>query len=173
MVKIDKMALANYLTRLRARTPELTYEILAQKCDMSESTIKNLFSGKTEDPRISTAAPVMYVLGGSWDEFFTGESKDEIQEISLNSIKEMYEFQLEEQRKTEEIRITNIRTDHEKHISDLKESHEKQAELKDQLYNEKSREANFFKILACVGFGILIALLILEVANPNLGWLRF
>lgn len=173
MVKIDKFALANYLTRLRARTPELTYEILAQKCNMSESTIKNLFSGKTEDPRIGTAAPLMYVLGGSWDEFFTGEKKEEIQEISLNSITEMYEFQLEEQRKTEEIRITNIRADHEKHIADLKENQEKQDALKDKLYEEKCKETRLFKILTAIGFGILICLLILEVSNPSLGWLRF
>lgn len=173
MVKIDKMALANYLTRLRARTPELTYEILAQKCDMSEATIKNLFSGKTEDPRISTVAPLMYVLGGSWDEFFTGESKDVLKESSINSITEIYEQQLVELSKVHEAHVNNIRGHYEQHVEDLKESHAREIDVKNEIIKEKNSQINFFKILACVGFAILIGLLILEVTNPNLGWIKF
>lgn len=169
---MDARLVANYLTALRKRNG-LSFEAWAEKSGRSVSTIKNLCSGKTEDPRLDTVAPVTYAGGGSVDEMYSGKSKDEIKEFSIESIKEMYEFQLEEQRKTEEIRILNIRADHEKHIADLKENHEKHDALKDKLYEEKCKESKLFKILTGVGFGILIGLLILEVANPSLGWLRF
>ena len=169
---MDALLVANYLTRLKGKT-NLTYEAIAEKTGLSLSTVKNLFSGKSEDPRLNTVAPVTHVLNGSLDEMYSGKPKETLQEISLNSIKEMYEFQLSEQRKTEEIRFTNIRSDHEKHVADLKESHEKQDALKDKLYEEKCKENRLFKILAGVGYAILIGLLILEVANPSLGWIRF
>ena len=169
---MDARLVANYLTSLKEKNG-LTYEAIALKCGMSETTIRNLLTGKTEDPRLNTVAPITYALNGSVDEMYSGKSKEKLQEISLNSIKEMYEFQLSEQRKTEEIRFTNIRSDHEKHVADLKESHEKQDALKDKLYEEKCKENRLFKILAGVGYAILIGLLILEVANPSLGWIRF
>ena len=59
-----------------------------------------------------------------------------------------------------------IRAHYEQHREDTVTNYER-------LLKEKNSQTNFFKILACVGFGILIVLLILEVANPNLGWLRF
>ena len=169
---MDARLVAKYLTTLKEKSG-LTYETIAEKSGRSESTVKNLCSGKTEDPRLDTVAPVIYAVGGSIDEMYTGKSKDAVKEISIASIKEMYEFQLAEYRKTEETHINNIRAHYEQHRQDFKESHEQQLQYKDLLYIEKCKEARLFKILAGVGFGILIVLLILEVANPNLGWLRF
>lgn len=169
---MDARVVSNYLSALKEKSG-LTYEAIAEKSGRSESTIKNLCSGKSEDPRIDTVAPIILAMGGSLDEMYTGKSKDKIKEFSIESIKEMYEFQLAEYKATEEAHINNIRAHYEQHRQDFKESHEKQLEYKDLLYAEKCKETRLFKILAGVGFGILIALLILEVANPNLGWLRF
>lgn len=169
---MDARLVAKYLTALKEKSG-LTYEAIAEKSGRSESTVKNLCSGKTEDPRLDTVAPVIYAVGGSIDEMYTGKSKDAVKEISISSIKEMYEFQLAEYKATEEAHINNIRAHYEQHRQDFKESHEKQLEYKDLLYLEKCKESRLFKILAGIGFGILIILLILEVSNPNLGWLRF
>lgn len=169
---MDARLVAKYLTTLKEKTG-LTYESIAEKSERSESTVKNLCSGKTEDPRLDTVAPVIYAMGGSVDEMYTGRSKDQIKEFSIESIKEMYEFQLAEYKATEEAHINNIRAHYEQHRQDFKESHEKQLEYKNLLYIEKCKEARLFKVLAGVGFGILIALLILEVSNPNLGWIKF
>jgi transcriptional regulator with XRE-family HTH domain len=169
---MDAKLIAKYLTVLKEKSG-LTYEAVAEKSGRSESTVKNLCTGKTEDPRLDTVAPVIYAMGGSIDEMYTGKSKDAVKEISINSIKELYEFQLAEYKATEETHINNIRAHYEQHRQDFKESHEKQLEYKDLLYKEKCKEAGLFKILAGIGFGILIVLLILEVSNPSLGWLRF
>lgn len=162
---MDAKLVAKYITALKEKSG-LTYEAIAEKSGRSESTVKNLCSGKTEDPRLDTVAPVIYAVGGSIDEMYTGKSKDAIKEISISSIKEIYEQQLLEISKINEAHINNIRAHYEQHRLDSKENYER-------LLKEKSNQAKFFKIIACIGLAVLITLLILEVANPSLGWIRF
>lgn len=169
---MDARLVANYLTKLKEKSG-LTYEAIAEKSQRSESTVKNLCSGKTEDPRLDTVAPVIYSVGGSLDEMYTGKSKDAVKEISISSIKEIYEQQLLDMSKTHETHINNVRSHYEQHIEDLKQNFEMRLADKREIIKEKNSHANFFKILACVGLAILIVLLILEVSNPSLGWLRF
>ena len=162
---MDARLVAKYLTSLKEKSG-LTYEAIAEKSGRSESTVKNLCSGKTEDPRLDTVAPVIYAVGGSIDEMYTGKSKDAVKEISISAIKEIYEQQLIESAKVNEAHISNIRAHYEQHREDFKESHER-------LLREKSNQIKFLIIFGCIGYAILIGLLILEVANPSLGWLRF
>ena len=169
---MDAIKVANYLNKLKAKTG-LTYEAIAEQTGLSLSTVKNLFSGKSEDPRLNTVAPVIYVLNGSLDEMYIGKPKETLQEISLNSIKDMYEFQLAQQRKDEEIRVANIRADHDKYIEILNKNH-------DEISNEKNKRIKMITKIAvgasvalAICASILIVLLILEVSNPNLGWIKF
>ena len=97
---------------------------------------------------------------------YTGKSKDAVKEISINSIKEIYEQQLLELSKINEMHIANIRAHYEQHRADTKETYER-------LLKERGSRTKSAIIFACIGYAILIGLLILEVANPNLGWLRF
>ena len=163
---MDAKLVAKYLTSLKEKSG-LTIEAIAEKSQRSESTVKNLCSGKTEDPRLDTVAPVIYAMGGSIDEMYNpGKNKDAVKEFSINSIKEIYEQQLIDMSKTHEAHINNIRAHYEQHRQDTITNYER-------LLKEKGNQTNFFKILACVGLAILIVLLILEVSNPNLGWIRF
>lgn len=161
---MDAKLVAKYLTSLKEKTG-LTYEAIADKSQRAEATIKNLCSGKTEDPRLDTVAPVIYAMGGSIDEMYTGK-KDAGKEISITSIKEIYEQQLAEMGKTNEAHINNIRAHYEQHREDTISNYER-------LLKQEIGQKNFFKIAACVGFAILLCLLILEVSNPNLGWIRY
>ena len=162
---MDARLVAKYVAMLKEKSG-LTYEAIAEKSGRSEATVKNLCLGKTEDPRLDTVAPVIYAMGGSIDEMYTGKSKDAVKEISIASIKEMYEFQLAEHRKTEEEHIANIRAHYEQHREDTISSYER-------LIKEKNNQIAFFKFVACIGLCILIGLLILEVSNPSLGWIKF
>ena len=168
---MDAKLVANYITTLKEKSG-LTDEIIAEKSGRSVATVKNLRSGKTEDPRLDTVAPVIYALGGSIDEMYTGK-KDAAKEVSISSIKEIYEQQLLDMSKTHEAHVNNIRSHYEHHIEDLKENFKNRLADKDEIIKEKGRHGNFFKILACVGLAILVGLLIIEVMHPNLGWLRF
>ena len=168
---LDENFIANYLTRIIKETGN-TYESIARKCNVSESTVKNICHCKTSNPGILNVAPIVYAANGSLDEM-CGKTKEDIDEKTKNLIKEMSEFQFAEFEKTEERRITNIRKDHEQHREDVINNYER-------LLSEKDKQINLFKKIAfisfgiaCIGFAILIGLLILEVSNPNLGWIKF
>ena len=168
---LDENFIAKYITRIIKQTGN-NPESVAQKCNMSESTVKNICLGKTINPGILNVAPIVYAANGSLDEM-CGKSKEDIDEKTKNLIKEMSEFQFAEFEKTEETRIANIRKDHEQHREDVINNYER-------LLSEKDKQINLFKKvalvcfgIACVGFIILITLLILEVTNPELGWIKF
>lgn len=170
---MDEKVVANYLASLLKKT-NLTYESAAAKCNTSESTIKNLCLAKTENPGVLTVSSIVYPLGGSIDEMLNPtKSKDEIKEFTIASIKEIYEQQLADAAKMSEAHINNIRSHYEQHIEDLKENFEKRLNDKKEIIKEKSSQVTFLKILACAGLVILVGLLIAEVMNPSLGWLRF
>ena len=168
---LDENFTAKYLTKIIKESGN-TYESVAQKCNMSESTVKNICLGKTVNPGILNVAPIVYAANGSLD-IMCGKSKEDIDEKTKNLIKEMSEFQFAEYRKTEEAHINNIRGHYEQHREDTISNYER-------LLSEKENQVKLFKkitaisfAIACIGFAILIVLLILEVTNPSLGWIKF
>ena len=168
---LDENFIAKYLTRIIKETGN-TYESIAKKCNVSESTVKNICQSKTTNPGILNVAPIVYAANGSLDEM-CGKTKEDIDEKTKNLIKEMSEFQFAEFEKTEERRITNIRKDHEQHREDVINNYER-------LLAEKENQSKIFKKIAlvcfgiaCVALAILIGLLILEVSNPDKGWIKF
>jgi molybdopterin converting factor small subunit len=176
---MDARLVAKYFILLKEKTG-FTNEIWAEKANGSVSTLKNLLSGKTEDPRLATIAPYIYVAGGSLDEMYTGKSKEVTKEITINSIKEIYEYQLAEAAKTSEIHINNIRTHYEQHRQDVKENYERRLADKREIIDQKDKHIKSLekeilssKIFSWICVAILVALLIAEVMNPNLGWFRF
>ena len=176
---MDAKLVENYFTLLKEKTG-FTNEVWAEKANGSVSTLKNLLSGKTEDPRLATIAPYIYAAGGSIDEMYTGKSKEQTSEITINSIKEMYEFQLSEMRKTNETHINNIRTHYEQHRQDVKDNYEKRLADKREIIEQKDKHIKTLekgilssRILSWLCIAILVSLLIAEVMNPNLGWFRF
>ena len=167
--QIDEQAIAKYYTELFKDIP---IEHFAKKHNISESTIKNLRSGKTPNPGILTIAPLTYAAHGSLDAIF-GKNNDALKEGAINAIKDMYEFHSAEREKMEEKHIANIRAHYEQHRDDTIKNYER-------LLSEKDTQIKLFKKtalvsfgIACIGFIVLITLLILEVTNPELGWIKF
>lgn len=176
---MDARLVSNYLTTLKEKSG-LTYEVIAEKSQRSESTVKNLCSRKTEDPRLDTVAPVIYAMGGSIDEMYTGKSKDKMKELSINSIKEIYEYQLSEMAKMSETHINNIRAHYEQHRQDFKDSVEKRLADKREIIAQQEEHIKTLKkegliklSFALISVAILLTILILEVMNPSLGGIRF
>ncbi len=164
---------AEYLTSLRLKSG-LSYEAIAERSKRSESTVKNLCTGKTEDPRLDTVAPIVYAMGGSIDEMYNPEkSKDEVKETSLLAMKDIYEFQLSALKETSEEHIHNIRSHYAQHHEDLKENYEKRLADKREIIEMQKKELLSSKVVAWICGAVLVVLLIAEVMNPNLGWLRY
>ena len=177
---MNSKLVAAYLTDLRLKSG-LSYEAIAEKSNRSESTVKNLCTGKTEDPRLDTVAPIVYAMGGSIDEMYNPDkNKDEIKETSVLAMKDIYEYQLATIKQSYDEQISNIRSHYEQHRQDYKESVEKRFENKNEIIQTKNEHIATLKKV-CILFGsvlgfclsILITLLIAEVMNPNLGWLRY
>lgn len=171
---------AKYLSELKRKTG-LTYEAIAEKSQKTESTVKNLCLGKTEDPRIDTVASVIYALGGSMDEMLNpNENKDELKETSVMALKDSYEYQVAIFKETNEAHINNIRLHYAQHHEDLKENYERRLADKRELIETKDahiktleKECLSSKVFSWICILVLVALLIAEVMNPNLGWFRW
>ena len=164
---------AEYLSLLKAKTG-LTYEAIAEKSNRSESSVKNLCTGKSDDPRIDTIAPIVYALGGSMDEMLNPKkSKDELKETSVIALKDTYEYQAHLLKESNEAHINNIRAHYEQHHEDLKENYERRLADKRELIDALRMELRSYKIFSWICVLVLVALLIAEVMNPNLGWFRY
>lgn len=151
---MDAKMVANYLTLLKSKT-DITYEEISAQSGLSLSTVKNLFSGKSEDPRLATVAPVTKVLDGSLDEMYFGKRKEAVFPNQANVITEQ-------------------------HFKDVVMHYENRLLDKDRIIYEKDNHNKTIqksdiisKIFAGVCVAILVGLLILEVSNPNLGWIQF
>jgi hypothetical protein len=188
---MDARLVANYLSSLKSKTG-LTIKAIGDKSERSESTVKKLLDGTTEDPRLDTVAPIIYAMGGSLDEMLNpGKSKDTMKEVSVVSLKEAYEFQLATMKETNEAHIANIRAHYEQHHEDLKENYEKRlsdkreiielmkeenAKLnhKMKLQEKGTRIGNLIRntIIAMFVIGVTV-LLIMEFLHPTHGWLRW
>ena len=175
---MDEKIIARYLTAIMTKEG-LTDDIVAERSNSSPATVKNLRLGKTDNPGIFTISPIIYAANGSVD-VILGKSKADIDESSKQLMKEMYEFQLSEHRKTEEAHIANIRSHYEQHRQDSIDNYEMRLADKREIIKEKDehiktlkkeRFVAFLCAIACIG--VLVGLLILEVMNPNLGWIKF
>ena len=170
---MNKEIVAKYLSSLKKDTG-LTYDAIAKKVDKSESTVKNLCLGNVEDPRIDTVALIVYALGGSMDEMLNPkESKDELKETSILAMKDIYENQLNAIKESYDAQISNIRAHYEQHHQDLVDNFEKRLSDKREIIELQKKENIASKIAAWSFGSILILLLIIEVMNPSLGWIRY
>ena len=166
--------LAKYLTELKNKTG-LSYEAISEMSNTPESTVKNLCNGKTGNPGIDTIAPVMYAMGGSFDEMLNPEkSKDEIKETSVIAIKEGYEHQMQLLKEAYDEQIANIRTQYEQHHNDLKENFERRLADKREMIDTYLLQikalsgANKTKtILCCILSSIFIVLFVMEILHQQ------
>ena len=133
---MDKQIVAEYLTKLK-KNSGLTYDEIGKKCNRSESTVKKLCLGETEDPRVSTVAPVVYALDGSMDEMLYPDKY---------------------KKKSEEPSVVAS--------SDITEPYK-------ELVTYLKAECKHAKLVAWAFGIVLVSLLIAEVMNPNLGWIRW
>ncbi len=162
-----------YLNTLKDRG-KFTFEAISNLSGIPEATVKNIFSGKTEDPRFETVSSIVIAMGGSLDAMYNpGKSKDELKETSVVAIKEIYEYQIEVMKETNEAHINNIRSHYEQHHDDLKENYEKRLADKRELIKTLEREYLTSKIFSWICILALVGLLVAEVMNPNLGWIKF
>ena len=170
---MSEQLIANYINKKRLDAG-LTYEAIANEMNISESTVKNLCTGKTKNPGIETVMPIMEAVGGSYDEMlFPDKSKDEVKETSLLAMKDIYENQLTAIKESYDAQINSIRGHYEQHHKDLVDNFEKRLADKKEINKTLKTMCIIFGVAFCICAIILVTLLIAEVMNPNLGWIRY
>ena len=170
---MSEQLIANYINKKRLDAG-LTYEAIAKLKNISESTVKNICSGTTKNPGIESVIPIMDAVGGSYDEMlYPDKNKDEVKETSLLAMKDIYENQLNAIKESYDEQITNVRHHYEQHHKDLVDNFEKMLADKREIIEMQKKENKLSKIVAWVFGAILVSLLIVEVMNPTLGWIRF
>ena len=144
---MDEKIVANYLTAKKAECG-LSNDEIAKIAQRSVSTVNNLCSGKTEDPRLDTVAPVVYAVGGSIDEMLNPDmKKGNSKETTASPC--------------------------QKHIDEIKESNNKLVEQYEKRISEKNNIIKFLTVLTIILISIFIVLFIMEIMHPEHGWLRY
>lgn len=164
-----------------------TIERTAKESGVPDGTVKKILNGHTKNPGSENLSKLCKALGVPMEMVLRQEEKKEIEKKGIQegndaivSLKEIYELQLSTMRETNEIHIANIRSHYEQHHQDLVENFEKRLSDKREIIDEKEshikslkRECLHAKIFSCICIFVLVSLLIAEVMNPTLGWLRF
>lgn len=165
----------------------LSMDELARKADVPEQSTKNILLGKTGNPGIDNLHSLCDALGLSIEEVLYNDEKKAIEtkairedELSILALKEIYETHQKITRETTEEHINNIRAHYEQHHDDMKENYEKRLADKRELIDSKDahikalqKECLHIKVFAILCIAVLVGILIMEVMNPELGWIKF
>lgn len=90
----------DYLNQLK-KEGNYTFESIAKISEIPEATVRNIFSGKTEDPRFDTVAAIVHAMGGKLDTYYkktpAGKHADEnmvsmVRELYLERLRDKDEF---------------------------------------------------------------------------------
>ena len=153
--------LTTYLNTLKTKG-NFTYETISNLSGISDATIRNIFSGKTEDPRFETVAAIVIAMGGSLDAIYSAAKKDDVEANAVIAIKDAYEE-----------RITLIKEQYEHRLNE-KDKHYERLLIEAEKHIETIKlDKRWFRIGFVVSVFIFAMLCIAELLNPNLGWFRY
>jgi transcriptional regulator with XRE-family HTH domain len=106
-----------YLIALK-ETGSFSYEDIANLSGIPVQTVRNIYTGKTPDPRFATVAKIIISLGGDLNEIIGYEKKKEIEVNSTVSLKETYEMRITDLIKSYEERIADVKALCEQRVED-------------------------------------------------------
>ncbi len=150
-----------YLNTLKNQG-NFTFETISNLSGVPEATVKNIFSGKTEDPRFDTVSAIVKAMGGSLDAIYCATKKEDIEANSIITLKETYEQ-----------RIRDIKENYEHRLTDTKEHYERILVNKKEHIDTIMLDKRWFRIATCICAFALVVLFIVEILTPGLGWFRY
>lgn len=153
--------LTNYLNALKNKG-NFTYETISKLSGIPEETVRNILSGKTEDPRFKTISALVNSMGGSLDAVYSATKKEDIETNAVIILKETYSQRIEDLKEHYEHRLA----EKDKHYERLLCEAEKHIET-------IKLDKRWFRIGFVVSIFIFAMLCIAELLNPNLGWFRY
>lgn len=122
-MEIGNDKVREYILALK-NTGNFTYEDIANLSGIPLQTVRNIYSGKTPDPRFATVAKIIISLGGDLNEIIGYEKKKEIEVNSTVSMKETYEMRIADLIKSYEDRIEDIKALCDQRVEDIRKCYE-------------------------------------------------
>ncbi len=119
-MEIGNDKVREYLTALKD-AGNFAYEDIANLSGIPLQTVRNIYTGKTPDPRFATVAKIIISLGGDLNEIIGYEKKKEIEVNSTVSLKETYEMRIADLIKSYEERIADVKALCEARIADMRQ----------------------------------------------------
>lgn len=153
--------LTTYLNTLKTKG-NFTYEAIANLSNIPEATVKNIFSGKTEDPRFDTVSAIVKAMGGSLDAIYAATKQEDHEANTVIALKEHYEQH-----------IKGLKEHYDRIIFELKERHEERiAEINEHIDTIKL-DKRWFRVATCILAAALVVTLIVDILVPTIGWVRY
>ena len=153
--------LTTYLNALKNKG-NFTYETISNLSGIPEATVRNIFSGKTEDPRFETVSALVNSMGGSLDAIYTAAKKEDVEANAVIAIKEAYEE-----------RIALIKEQYEHRLTEKDKYYERLLAEAEKHIETIKLDKRWFRIATVASVIVFALLCIAELLNPNLGWFRY
>ena len=128
-----------YLIALK-ETGNFSYEDIANLSGIPVQTVRNIYTGKTPDPRFGTVAKMIISLGGDLNEIIGYEKKKEIEVNSTVSLKETYEMRIADLIKSYDERIEDVKGFCEQRVTDVQKCCELRLADMKRNYEERLKE---------------------------------
>ena len=122
-MEIGNEKVREYIVALK-NTGNFSYEDIANLSGIPLQTVRNIYTGKTPDPRFATVAKIIISLGGDLNEIIGYEKKKEIEVNSTVSLKETYEMRIADLVKSYEDRIKDIKAICDQRVEDVRKCYE-------------------------------------------------
>ena len=150
-----------YLNSLKNKG-KFTYEGISKLSGIPEATVKNIFSGKTEDPRFETVSSIVIAMGGSLDAIYDITKTDDVEANAVITIKEVFEQ-----------RISDLKEHYEYQLSEKEKHYERLLEEAEKHIATITLDKRWFRIGFVISIFIFGLLCVAELLNPDLGWFRY
>ena len=122
-MEIGNDRVREYLSALK-NAGGFSYEDIANLSGIPLQTVRNIYTGKTPDPRFATVAKIIISLGGDLNEIIGYEKKKEIEVNSTVSLKETYELRIADLVKSYEDRIADVKAFCDQRVADVEKYYE-------------------------------------------------
>ena len=122
-MEIGNEKIREYIVALK-NAGNFSYEDIANLSGIPLQTVRNIYTGKTPDPRFATVAKIIISLGGDLNEIIGYEKKKEIEVNSTVSMKETYEMRIADLIKSYEDRIEDIKALCDQRVEDVRKCYE-------------------------------------------------
>ena len=135
-MEIGNDRIREYLNALKD-SGDFSYEDIANLSGIPHQTVRNIYTGKTPDPRFGTVAKIILSLGGDLNEIVGYEKKKEIEVNSTVTIKETYEMRIADLVKSYEERIEDVKTLCNQRVEDVQKNCELRLADMRKVYEER------------------------------------